>query len=282
MYAWTHAARRAHNYLVAARHRHRIARAILVLVVLLFITGCTVPRSTPPNASVTPSAAAVCPERPSWKGILPGRSSRQDVIAALGQPSGIGTIEFGEHRWIELAYDVDGGVVADFLQDRIVLDLSDIVQWVEVVAADRGGQFQQVGVVAQQLGAAANLDTVYENSNYRPGRSNVLAGPDVIYVWSSCGLAVDAVSLCRWLDQVPCGSQGNLPTQGMVPRILPSPDAGPFPDASDVVIKEFLFAPTSYVGFEDYYKFRIPHEPELLKRYIGQLQYSYSTPGPPQ
>ncbi len=215
-----------------------------------------------------PTPEADCPIIINWRGIIPGQSTQRNVTDALGHPSQRGVEQFGEQRIPFYSYPVEGGVVADYVQDRIFFRSDGTVNWIEVVVADRDGTFHIAQETIDQLGNT--LDTVYMNNNYNPSNSfpiDVLAGPDQIYIWSECGLALSVLATCSVSDsdKLRCtysddvGNSEDTTSTSLVLR-YPNPHSSsePIPDVNNVVLMKFLFSPTSYDGFDEFYRYNIP------------------------
>jgi len=214
-----------------------------------------------------PTPERSCSTTLNWHGIIPGRSTQQDVINALGTPPKTGTERFDQSDVTFYAYPVDGGVVAQFAKDRIFFGSDGIVDWLEVTIADRDGEFHAVRDMLDDL--SNTLDTVYWNNNYRPAsrQFDVIAGPDQVYVWSECGLALNATGHCSSseADRVLCpqrgeqtGSVNPISLVLRYPNPFPQFSREPNPSVDNAVLMMFLFPPTSYEGFTKFYMQKIP------------------------
>lgn len=248
----------------------------ITLAIGFLTTACVAPS---PNNPV-PAPSATCPATPSWHGIKPGHSTRREVVEALGNPPRRDSERFGNHSIPFYAYAVKDGVIAGLVEDRIFFGPDGVVDWMEIVVADRDGQFHSVRETVARQGSI--LDTVYMNNNYRPGsgQPDIHAGPDQLYVWSECGLVLDALPGCSpsQLGGLKCVSGENLmrstasPSASMTLRRA-SPyhlAEGPFLDVDGIVLMEIMFRPISYAGFEDAYMYKIPFG--LWDTYIARMR----------
>ena len=241
-----------------------LQRFLMALTIGSLVAACTPSHAaTPP-----PSPEMACPVVLDWHGLVPGRSSRQDVTRALGNPSQTGSQRFADANIPFFAYRIEDGKISTFVQDRVFFRPDGIVDWIEAVVADRDGKFHPAQETIDQLGST--VDTAYLNSNYDPSNSHqydVLGGLDQLYVWSNCGLALDVHAICYPSEsgQLQCLP----PNQVMYPRTpIPSTLTMRHPDPAvgdlimigwkNAVLMKFLFPPTSYEGFADYYMHKIP------------------------
>ena len=163
------------------------------------------------------------------------------------------------------AYDVDGGVIADYAQNRIFFTKDGVIDWMEIIEADSTDRVETVFDVVSLLGN--ELDVVFSNNNYRPGGIyyDVFDGPTNIYVWSECGVALEALPSyeASYFGTIKTGCEkGNMSPQmcnlSFRHRYPPLDDADPHYDVNSIILMKFYFRPTSYQGFADYYMFKIP------------------------
>jgi hypothetical protein len=238
--------------------------SVVVLIISLLISACTSPPDQTPKS--LPAPERLCPVTLNWHGIQPGKSNQQDVIKNLGQPARTGRIKIDDSQEVSFfAYSIKGGRVSEFAQDRVFFRPDGIVDWVDEMVADRDGIFHSVQETVNQLGST--LDTGYVNSNYHPSvpRYDIMTGPDQIYVWSECGLALDVVNPCL-VSKQDCllTEDNNKPVQGITPTLAmryPSPYRGREPNlnANNIVLMRFLFSPTSHEGFKEFYLLKVPY-----------------------
>jgi hypothetical protein len=140
--------------------------------------------------------------------------------------------------------------MAGLAEDRVFFGRDGVVAWIEVTVADRDGQTYTIEQITEQLGTT--LDQVYVNNDYKlPDQYDAHAGPDDIYVWAECGLAVGA----GLLEQIDRPGTASL----VIRHPVPADDLFvPTPKLEDEVFFKFVFPPTSWTGFEEYYKDRVP------------------------
>jgi len=231
---------------------------LVVIVVFMAISAC-IPKKL--DYSFPPSNA-ICPVSLDWKSIQPGKTTRQDVLHLLGKPDEQGTTKYVDGSVIPyFAYKIEGGEIARYMQHRIYFRSDGKVDWIEVIVADYDGKFHPVREVIDQLGDT--LDTVYNNSTNNPFANfqiDVKFGPDQIYVWSECGMALVA------MNDIKLSSTGELdysPVDFHDPLILNyrypefSHSDYPVKDLDRLMMMKFLFSPTTFENYLEKYSFRI-------------------------
>ncbi len=222
-----------------------------------------------PGQVVLPTPEASCHATLSWRGITPGKSTRQDVTDALGPPAETGTEQFDQRTVPFYAYRVDNGTIAQYVQDRIFFRSDGVVDWLEVIVADRDGKYHPIRDMLNELGST--LDTIYWNNNYRPNshQFDVLGGPDQVWIWSECGVALNTTGHCSPAQEAdplcprhnePMAATASTPTTLTLryPHVQPEAAQVPDPSVDNTVLMMFLFPPTSYKGFSEYYMQKIP------------------------
>lgn len=221
------------------------------------------------DASYLPTPDSKCNAELSWNGLIPGKSTREDVERVLGTPIEKGKLKFQDRNISYYAYKVNGGEISAYARDRIFFRSNGLIDWMEIIEADRNGQFEAVFDTVVQLGN--KVDTVYSNNNYRPlvTFGDVMGGPDQIYVWSACGLALDALpssySPSFQADRQECKPANSSDTISDICNLVPQhPNPSymggqPGPDINAVVLMKFYFQPTSYKAFTETYMYRIPY-----------------------
>lgn len=220
----------------------------------------------PSQRVALPPPEARCHQPVTWHGIKPGISTRQEVHSILGRPDASGVEWFNGGIILVDAYDIPTGDIAAHARDMIFFRADGVVSWIEAIVADRDGRFHPIQETVAQLGP--KLDAVYANSNYRPGSGqyDVLSGPDQLYVWSECGVAVNTLIGCFTddLGELDCpGALVLLALVGTTSTNLtlrhPAPGSeGIIAGEGNVVLMKFLFEPTSYAAFEEHYRYNIP------------------------
>ena len=152
------------------------------------------------------------------------------------------------------AYMVREGEVAKYLQNRIYFRADGVVDWIEVVVGDADSSYHLISETAAHFGNI--LDTIYINSNYSPKTApgtvqmDEILGFDQFYVWSECGLALDAVPVKAAPDTIKLTTRDPNPQDGYG-------TIGLLPNKNSIVLIRVLFNPTTYKGFEDYYQYII-------------------------
>ncbi len=156
--------------------------------------------------------------------------------------------KFTDGRASYFGYSLEGGVASELVEDRVFFQ-SEVVSWIVQIVADRDGQMHTLQEAVDILGPT--LDSIYVNNDYVPGRGqyDVLVGPDQIYVWAECGVAISAAwdSATAYFP----GLQIRHPTN-LESALRPTPDIGA------EMLFMFLFPPTSFDGFVSHYQDKIP------------------------
>lgn len=224
-----------------------------------FISSCSTKSH---DESLSPPEFS-CPKVMEWKGIRPGQSESKDVIDILGKPNKKGTIKFNDKRKIKyFQYELVGGLFTGHLQNRIFFRTDGKVDWIEEIVADQDGKFHNVAETVSQIGES--LDYVFLNNNANPFAKyqfDVLLGPDVVFVWSECGLALIAIP-SGFL--VPLVHDFEI-SQTFLKDILKVRYPGKsnyeiIPEGIEyIVMIRFLFQPTNFDTFQRVYKHRIPY-----------------------
>jgi hypothetical protein len=234
---------------------------VLLIFLVIFFSSCVYNQDEIP---VQPPERQ-CNAKIDWRGLIPGQSNMKDVIRILGNPSKKGKTKFEDRNISYYAYEVDGGVVADYVMDRIFFRTDGVIDWMEIIQADRTTKVETVFDLVLDLGN--ELDVVYSSNNFRPGESfyEVLSGLNQIYVWSECGLALDALptNSASAFGTIETGCKiGNESPQmcDLTFRHLYPPSSADYSryDINSIVLMKFYFQPTSYQGFTDYYMYKIP------------------------
>jgi hypothetical protein len=206
--------------------------------------------------------------------LKPGISTREDVISVLGQPNDKGKIKFADGKSVPFfAYNINGKI-SPYAKHRIFFYSDGRIYWIEEIVADQDGQFHTVRETVEVLGD--NLDIVYENNDFNPFADfqiDVISGPDQIYVWSECGVALLALSGVIKTDD------GNLKyetTSSSAKQVLTmrypklSYTTTPVTSLNRVVMMRFLFQPSTYEYFMENYSYRIPNG--LWDDYLRSIQ----------
>lgn len=232
------------------------------LILLLTVSSC---RSN--NIASLPPPDKQCRSGSGWHGLFPGKSTQDDTVRELGEPLEKGRLKFDDQYRSYYAYKVDHGKVADYVHDRIFFRPDGVIDWMEIVEADRSGKFETVYSTVLQLGK--QIDIVYTNSNYRPwitgGVGDISAGPDQIYVWSECGLLLDALgskySSNFQSKDLQCKSDRDSACTLIVRNPAPAylGEGEPAADINSVVLMKIYFQPTVYSAFTQYYMYKMPY-----------------------
>jgi hypothetical protein len=192
----------------------------------------------------------------SWQGVIPGQSTKADVKNLLGQPA-----EQGYSRVWERDFFLYPPIVA-FAGEKygniIVFHDDNVVDWLDLWVANADGEFHTVAEFVEQYGST--LDQVYVNGVLD------MFGPDQVYVWSECGLAVTALHQ----GYVKRSEEEVLPLARLTLEmdhdqlnlrypVHPQHPVQPNVNVDRIVIRKFLFQPTNFTSFEEFYHDRILH-----------------------
>jgi hypothetical protein len=247
--------------MIATRIKNHKKRIIIAgLTVLLILCIVLVYKVSSIQELSLPIPTSQCPSRIDWKKIIPGTSTLYDVINILGKPDGIGIDRFRDNKsaWY-FEYKITAGKISKYVKNRIFFRADWKVDWIEEIIADSDGTYHAISEIVAELGNT--VDTLYLNNNEQPFPKNpydVLGGPDNVVVWSNCGIAVIAL----W--RAPVELSGN---QNQILNLLiryPDPHEllevnSPTLYIDDVIMMKFIFQPTSYDGFQTYYRYKIPY-----------------------
>lgn len=202
-----------------------------------------------PPESTCPAAFA------SWAGIVPGKSTKADVVNVLGEPAWWERSIDGEKVFV---YPPVVAVSVDSYGNNIAFRDDDVVDWIDVWVLDSDGKFHAVIEFVQLYGVS--LDRVYLN-----GRGDV-SGPDHVYVWSQCGIAITAVHKSQGETQqedqvLPSVEAAEVDSYQLDLRhpVHPWASAQPRPDVRQIVVRKFLFQPTDFSSFEQFYAHNVPY-----------------------
>jgi hypothetical protein len=223
-------------------------RYLLAVTVLTLLAACSLPAGREPPL---PSPDDMCPSAVDWNGLVPGESSRRDVLRILGEPSHRGREQFIDGRFPFYAYLRPGMPATYLAEDRVYFGSDGHVSWIEVGVDYCNLPAYTIGRAAAELGQ--RLDRVYINNNLRlPDQYDGQSGPDQIYVWTGCGVALSAIHA----GEGPARADGNLIIRYPV---NPAADLQPLPSMEDVVVFRFLFRPTNWEGFQGSFQDKIPY-----------------------
>lgn len=229
-------------------------QAFLFLTSIIF-TACAIKETLTVEPVMTttplPMAEDSCPSRPSWKGISPGLSTRSDAIRFLGEPDELGYLH-NESREFFLYQPIVTTKFGDAFGNSVVFGQDQMVEWMDVWVSNLDGGFHSVNDFAKDYGFA--LDQVYIQ------KVADVYGPTQVYVWSHCGLALTAVAASK-SDILPLVTAAQITTEQLTFKhpIHPAASLQPLPDGNDIVIRQFLFQPTSFEAFKRNYAIHIPY-----------------------
>jgi hypothetical protein len=225
----------------------------LLSLMLLLLSGCQ--SGLPSGDAKLKAPEETCKTSPaSWQGIMPGRSTKSDVVNILGQP--IAKQHLSENKETFL-YPPFIYVPGDSRGNSIVFRPDGAVDWIDVWVSNSDGKFHTVFETVEQYGS--NLDVVYAN-----GVAD-MSGPDQVYVWSECGIAITAVDksyVRRSADEIlPLAGPVQIDKYQLTFRhpVLVKSSYQTKADVNDIVVRQFLFQPTSFDPFREFYADWIPY-----------------------
>lgn len=227
---------------------------VFLILMMVMLAACC--RSAAKDAEIElPEPGMLCQtDFPSWQGIVPGQSTETDVVGILGRPIQKIHLEGDTNVFV---YPPVLNLVGSNYGNRIGFRKDGIVDWIDVWMLDSDGEFHTVAETVDLYGET--LDRVYVNGSLD------MFGPDQVYVWSECGIAVTAVpewAVKRLEDEIlPLAESVEIKTSDLKFRYPVHPQAStqPEPDVHQIVSRKFLFQPTSLDAFNAVYKDNIPH-----------------------
>jgi hypothetical protein len=236
-----------------------MAGALLILAVVMLAACC---RNTTQNKELElPEPEVACQtSSASWLGLVPGQSTKADVVDILGPPTQKVRTEGNTHIFV---YPPVLNLVMFSYGNRIGFRKDGIVDWVDVWVLDSDGEFHTVAETAELYGTT--LDRVYVNGVLD------MFGPDQVYVWSECGVAVTAVSGVTVKrsegETLPLAKPVRMDAFELSFRhpVHSQASVQPDPDVHQIVVRQFFFQPTSFDAFSTIYKDKIPY---LDKQYF--------------
>lgn len=254
------------NPLLISPKRLVLGMIFRVLYIVL-LAACTAQEPVGRDLIHLPLPILTCQqENVEWNGLVAGESTRQQVLDVLGQPDKDQIVQRVNIKIQMYAYDVNSPFLQTFpnVKHRIYFRSDDVIDWMEIVVADTDEAWHPIWEYGDNLGY--EIDLAYFNNNSEYGFIDVESLPEKIYVWSECGVALNAFPQCTgdlqlYLQCEPVYEQNpdrafsrRQFTQGVVPTVLAEPNP------NDIVMIKYLFPPTTYDGFGTYYGDLIPFD----------------------
>jgi len=251
------------------KHRRFTIAIVLLVFILAFAAAVRYALQSSIGRDVTqlPLPTLTCKDQSiAWHGLVAGRSTRQEVLHQLGDPDEDQIVQRLDIKAQMYAYDVDSPLLLQFpeVKHRIYFRNDDVIDWMEIIVADTDGTWHPIRDFAERVGY--DFDLAYSNNNAEYGFIDVQGLPEKIYVWSECGIVLNAFPHCiedpiKILD-CKSGYEQEIDTmftrrqflEGIVPSVLRKPNG------NDIVMTKFLFPPTTYQGFGTYYGKVIPFD----------------------
>lgn len=216
---------------------------------MVMLVGCGLISTSSKPELASPDNRCRKPEV-SWQGVIPGQSTKSDVEKILGQPVEQGYSSVWERDFF--LYPPTKSLIRNY-GNTIVFRQDDVVDWVDVWVSNADGKFHTVAEFVDEYGAT--LDRVYVNGSFD------MFGPDHVYVWSECGVALTAVPdtfiekpivLARSVEE------GDYQLKLRYP-VHPKDSIQPNLDVNHIVIRAFFFQPTNFISFQEVYANQIRH-----------------------
>ena len=184
----------------------------------------------------------------SWRGITPGQTTKEQVIALLGEPDEIGE----SHGETYFEYKVpDSKYQVHRIYFGYKVFRGAIVSWLDIV---RGVDGNDPYIIHQAMLEYRNVDTAAQR------RFGDVGSDEIIYVWAKHGIALVAVPP-NWLGmELPADSKFQCELIGQVPQKYFINDAGGYlnySSACDVVVRTVIFPPMEFEKFWAKYGYRI-------------------------
>jgi len=238
---------------IANSHWRIFSFAIAIILAISF--GCR--SSTLENAQAllaTPEGMCQA-SASSWLEISPGESTEENVLDVLGEPATQGHLSKVESRFFLYPPIVDTSETKS--GNLVVFRKNGVVDWMDLWVANSDGKFHTVAEFARQYGP--KLDRAYVQG------INDTFGPGQVYVWSECGLAITAVSdvhIKRFANETLALAEQLEPSIGELTfryPVHPSATIQPSPNVDQIVVRQFIFQPTSFDSFRRAYADWIPY-----------------------
>jgi hypothetical protein len=92
-----------------------------------------------------------------------------------------------------------------------------------------------------------------------------MSGPDQVYVWSNCGIAVTAIAeseVKRSADEILTIAESiEMDSDQLNFRhpVHPEGSIQPHPDVQEIVVRRFIFQPTDFASFDKFYADWLPY-----------------------
>lgn len=226
----------------------------LVGVIFFMLVNCSLPFSLSQPKLAKPEISCQMPA--SWKNIIPGQSTRDDVKETLGEPQE--EVYSARLKRNFFLYPPVREAFGQTYGNQIVFRSDGIVDWLDVWVSNIDGEFHNVAEYVEQYGTT--LDRVYMNGSL----VTRVFGPDHIYVWSNCGVALTVVH-DSWIkyseEEVIVLAKPAMITDEQLDFRHPVPKQDtiqPQADVGYIVIRQFIFSPTDFASFYEVYSPFIP------------------------
>ena len=225
----------------------------LALLILMILTGCYSSWSS--NDLKLAAPESVCQTSlVSWNGIIPGQSTKADVEKILGEPADKGY----SRRWQRdfFIYPPIVTLVKTSYGNMIVFRDDNVVDWIDIWVSNSDGKFHAIAEATEQYGAT--LDQVYVSGAFD------FFGPEQVYVWSECGIALTAVAdgYVKRSEEEILPLNASIGTENLrlsFRHPVHPEDIQPKPNVEHIIVRKFLFQPTNFASFEEFYAGQIPY-----------------------
>jgi len=207
----------------------------------------------------------------------------ENVTENLGQPDVISNERIGDKEFTYYGYFVMADMLSgvnltkdgDPLMHKIYFRQNGLVDRMQIIDINSEGQFNQVQRYSSEFGD--HLDVVmYNGGKLSPRDTRSSSTPvvffgsfdsDMLYVWSECGIVINAIGKCKASDhdadcvdlKSPINVQGE-PNNSLSTRIEDPMMFKSDINTSDLVLMKIIFPPTTYDGFLSYYYGTIPSD----------------------
>lgn len=254
----------------------KVWRSVLLptVVILLLLGGCQAKVTTPP------APEEECPMGVlSWNGLQPGVSTKEDVLAALGEPDEQGWrtyvytarpesrewyFRYAKEKLEYFAYFVDDGKISEYLgRDYVYFYPDDRVYWISVVIGDRDGEFHTIQELAGDMWPQVDAINVNhsKNNRLRP-LPDAIMGESEVWEWDRCGLFLESYPFIEKDsgDAGQCFRATGLTnvTSDIETSYFDFFSAGSYRNPESIVLAQYLFPPTTHEGVRNYYDRKFP------------------------
>ncbi len=248
---------------------------LCLIILLLLLSACTARVTTPPEPEEECPLGVL-----SWNGLQPGVSTKEDVLAALGEPdeqgwqsyvyiarpeASIWYFKYAKEKIEYFAYFVDDGKISEYLDmDYVYFYPDDRVYWMSIVVGDRDGKFQTIQELAGDMWPQVDaISTNYSKNNRLRPLPDAFMGESEVWEWDRCGLFLESYPFIEKdsNDESQCylvTDSDSISGDIDIPKNYVAYSGGCYQNPESIVLVQYLFPPTTYEGVDYYYYNKLP------------------------